>query len=352
MAGRLRGSGMRAQRITSGRPTNIAQNAEPPAPVNAAAIDAAIQQHVRAENQPDQRPDMAPRELAPVGPPAQGENVNFVFSNLFAWLFASGIAVRMMFALFHGNPVCPRQGAAILHAVRPLDLSVRATLPHRPTISVVLATCLARCSVRLVRGQPRIDVEALLRRLESLEQGQEVSVDQQKKSIVQYALRQASDFEKYEAIHMVERLKLLAREKRDDKTSFYSTVHASLWQRIGCPPEQFRSYVLALLGTGTIKRSWRQSARWTRPLGLETVNVGGGGHNHPRTSSLAPPRHQPGPDPIRRQAANRRAAIGVASYAMTRATSPPAVSDVKALMQTEEVRQDSTNRDNYDYNVN
>eukprot|EP00794_Sanderia_malayensis_P011377 gene11377-12563_t len=174
------------------------------------------------------RPDIAPRELAQVGPPAQGENA-------------------------------------------------------------------------------RIDVEALLRRLEALEQGQEVSVDQQKKSIVQYALRQAPEFDKYEAINMVERLQLLAREKRDDTTAFYTTVHASLWQRIGCSPEQFRSYVLALLGDrdGTMKRSWRQSARSTRPLGLEIVNVGGGGHNQPRSSSLALPRHQPGPSPIRRQAANR-----------------------------------------------
>eukprot|EP00794_Sanderia_malayensis_P007571 gene7571-8411_t len=47
---------------------------------------------------------------------------------------------------------------------------------------------------------------------------------------------------------MMERLKLLGQEKRDDKTAFHATIYASLWQHIGCPPEPFWSYVLALLG--------------------------------------------------------------------------------------------------------
>eukprot|EP00794_Sanderia_malayensis_P000810 gene810-105_t len=43
---------------------SIAQHAQPPVAVNAAAIDAAIQQDVRPETQPDQRPDIAPPENA------------------------------------------------------------------------------------------------------------------------------------------------------------------------------------------------------------------------------------------------------------------------------------------------
>eukprot|EP00794_Sanderia_malayensis_P001725 gene1725-1923_t len=51
-------------------------------------------------------------------------------------------------------------------------------------------------------GNPPIDVEALLRRLETLERGKEVGMDQLKKDIVQYALRQSSDFDKYVALNM------------------------------------------------------------------------------------------------------------------------------------------------------
>eukprot|EP00794_Sanderia_malayensis_P006725 gene6725-7483_t len=150
-----------------------------------------------------------------------------------------------------------------------------------------------------------IDVEALLRRLEALEQGQEVSVDQQKKSIVQYALRQAPDFEKYEAINMVERLKLLAREKRDDKTSFYSTVHASLWQRIGCPPEQFRSYVLALLGDRDYKKVVEAIGKVDKTFGAGDSQRGRRwpqSPSHLQFGPTAPPaRPRPYPPPSRQQ---------------------------------------------------
>eukprot|EP00794_Sanderia_malayensis_P014933 gene14933-16473_t len=149
-----------------------------------------------------------------------------------------------------------------------------------------------------VQGEnPPIDVETLLRRLEALERGKEVGVDQLKKDIVQYALRQPSDFDKYVALDMVERLKIVAQEKRDAKTAFYSTVYASLWQRIGCPAEQFRSYMLALLGDRDYERVVEAIGKVDKVFGAGDNQRGKSWPNHSRQQppSLMSQPLRPGP---------------------------------------------------------
>eukprot|EP00794_Sanderia_malayensis_P013399 gene13399-14773_t len=118
-----------------------------------------------------------------------------------------------------------------------------------------------------VQGEnPPIDVETLLRRLEALERGKEVGVDQLKKDIVQYALRQSSDFD-------------------------------NLWQRIGCPAEQFRSYVLALLGDRDYERVVEAIGKVDKVFGAGDNQRGKSWPNRPRQQppSLMPQPLRPGP---------------------------------------------------------
>eukprot|EP00794_Sanderia_malayensis_P003879 gene3879-4422_t len=149
-------------------------------------------------------------------------------------------------------------------------------------------------------------MEALLRRLEALERGKEVGVDQLKKDNIQYALRQSSDFDK----HVVERLKLFTQEKRDAKTAFYSTEYASLWQRIACPPQQFRNYVRALLGDRDYERVVEAIGKVDKVFGAGDSQRGKSWPNHPSQEppSLMSQPPRPGPYQVtdRQQEGRRR----------------------------------------------
>ena len=65
--------------------------------------------------------------------------------------------------------------------------------------------------------------------------------------VVQYALRQTWDFDKYKALKLIENLKSVAIQCRDKKADYYSTVHVKLLERISKQAEQFKRYVLSLL---------------------------------------------------------------------------------------------------------
>ena len=69
-----------------------------------------------------------------------------------------------------------------------------------------------------------------------------------KTGITQYALRQLVDFDKYHALEKVDSLKTISRELKDEKADYYATVYAILAERIEKPKEQFKQYMLSLLG--------------------------------------------------------------------------------------------------------
>ena len=69
-----------------------------------------------------------------------------------------------------------------------------------------------------------------------------------RKGIVQYALRQNSDFDKYRALELIEGLKNAAILCKDKKADFYTTVHIKLLERMDKPAEHFKGYILALIG--------------------------------------------------------------------------------------------------------
>ena len=102
--------------------------------------------------------------------------------------------------------------------------------------------------------QPEPNLAAILERLKSLEQSQTPTVETIKKDIVQYALRQSAEFDKHVALEKVEYLKHVARDTKDKKTGYYSSVHSTLVERINKSADQFKAYVLSLLGDRDYER--------------------------------------------------------------------------------------------------
>ena len=88
----------------------------------------------------------------------------------------------------------------------------------------------------------------LLERLTALEQKQKPSTSAFKKEIIQYAMRPQTDFDKYVVLAKIEELKNLSKDLRDEKSDFYASVHSLLVERIDKPSNQFKDYVLSLLG--------------------------------------------------------------------------------------------------------
>ena len=91
-------------------------------------------------------------------------------------------------------------------------------------------------------------MQALLDRIKALEDKQKPPVADLKKSIIQYASRPPCDFDKYKALEFIGNLKDSAANCKDKKADYYASVHSKLMEGISKPIDQFRSYILALLG--------------------------------------------------------------------------------------------------------
>ena len=91
-------------------------------------------------------------------------------------------------------------------------------------------------------------MQTLLDRIKALEDRSKPSVETLKKNITQYAFRQATDFDKYKALEMVDDLRNVAVHLKHKKADYFTSVHAILLERIAKPVDQFKSYVLSLLG--------------------------------------------------------------------------------------------------------
>ena len=88
----------------------------------------------------------------------------------------------------------------------------------------------------------------MLLRIKALEDRQKPSLTSLKKAVTQYCLRPLSDFDKYKAVDMVEQLANVSLQVKDKKADYYATVYSTLQERISKSAEQFKSYVLSLLG--------------------------------------------------------------------------------------------------------
>ena len=79
--------------------------------------------------------------------------------------------------------------------------------------------------------------------------------------IMAYASRPLPDFNKYEALEMLESLQLTAQDTKHDRQNFYRLVFQTVRGKLNMPRDQFRSLVLRLLAIKSMKRSsivWRR----------------------------------------------------------------------------------------------
>ena len=88
----------------------------------------------------------------------------------------------------------------------------------------------------------------MLLRIKALEDRQKPSIASLKKVVTQYCLRPLSDFDKYKAVDMVEQLANVSLQVKNKKADYYAAVYSILQERISKSAEQFKSYVLSLLG--------------------------------------------------------------------------------------------------------
>ena len=92
------------------------------------------------------------------------------------------------------------------------------------------------------------DVKSLVDRIKALEQRNKPSVSSIRRDIIRYASRTFADFDKYKALDKVEQLKNIARENKDKRSDYYANVFSMLVARINKPDDQFKSYILSLVG--------------------------------------------------------------------------------------------------------
>ncbi|CAH3157185.1 unnamed protein product [Pocillopora meandrina] len=74
------------------------------------------------------------------------------------------------------------------------------------------------------------------------------SVENSLMKIMAYASRPLPDFNKYEALEMLESLQLTAQDTKHDRQNFYRLVYQTVRGKLDVPRDQFRSLVLRLLG--------------------------------------------------------------------------------------------------------
>ena len=110
----------------------------------------------------------------------------------------------------------------------------------------------------------------LLNRIKVLEARQKPSVADLRKGIVQYALRQNSDFDKYRALELTEGLKNAAILCKDKKADFHTTVHIKLLERMDKLAERFKGYILALTGDREYKKMMESVAKIDKSLAQAT----------------------------------------------------------------------------------
>ena len=115
----------------------------------------------------------------------------------------------------------------------------------------------------------------MLLRIKALEDRQKPSIASLKKAVTQYCLRPLSDFDKYKAVDMVEQLANVSLQVKDKKADYYATVHSTLQERISKSAEQFKSYVLSLLGDREYEKVVESLAKVDKAFNQDTTSSPG-----------------------------------------------------------------------------
>ena len=88
-------------------------------------------------------------------------------------------------------------------------------------------------------------MDGLLNRIKALEDKQKPSVGSLKKAIVQYGLRQPSDFDKYKMLELVEQLKNVAQQIKTKRRTI-SLQYMQLYKREFIRPQSSLDYMCCL----------------------------------------------------------------------------------------------------------
>ena len=91
-------------------------------------------------------------------------------------------------------------------------------------------------------------MEDFARRIQKLEQSQQATVDGIIEKIMQLVKSKAVPFNKDQVFEQILNLKVVALETKHPKANYHSTVFQALREKMGGSDEQFKRYVLALLG--------------------------------------------------------------------------------------------------------
>ena len=98
----------------------------------------------------------------------------------------------------------------------------------------------------------------------SLDELTKLSVTTVIKKMLDYAARPLSEFNKYEAIDILETLQNTSRDNQDEKREFYRLVYQTARGKVDLPKEHFRALVLRLLGDKDHIKCMKLSQRWRK----------------------------------------------------------------------------------------
>ena len=87
------------------------------------------------------------------------------------------------------------------------------------------------------------------------------------KKMLDYAARPLSEFNKYEAIDILETLQNTSRDNQDKKPEFYSLVYQTARGKVDPPKEHFRALVLRLLGDTDHTKVYEAVAKVEKTMG-------------------------------------------------------------------------------------
>ena len=87
------------------------------------------------------------------------------------------------------------------------------------------------------------------------------------KEMLDYAARPLSEFNKYEAIDILETLQNTSRDNQDEKREFYRVVYQTPRGKVDLPKEHFRALVLCLLGDKDHTKVYEAVAKVEKAMG-------------------------------------------------------------------------------------
>ena len=98
-------------------------------------------------------------------------------------------------------------------------------------------------------------MQALLDRLAALENRSKPTVSSLKKGILQYALRQTSDFDKYIALEKIETLKIVSKDLRTRNVTIMPARMLHCWKELTSPQIYLKIMSFLSWVAGTMRRS-------------------------------------------------------------------------------------------------